>query len=61
MKSCVWFVWILVLFSVPQLAQELIENPAKPKNPDAGRILEIREELGLLFLHRQRLEQTRYS
>jgi len=45
MKSCGWFVWILVLFSIPALAQELIENQAKPPNADVGRILEIREEL----------------
>lgn len=44
MNRCTWILSILLLFtSLP--AQEVIENPDKPRNPYAGRVLKLEEEL----------------
>jgi len=44
MNKCAWIISLLFLFTAMS-AQKVIENPAKPQNADAGRILELREEL----------------
>jgi hypothetical protein len=35
----------LLLYTAPILSQDVIENPDKPRNPNAGRVLELEEEL----------------
>ncbi|MGB2907015.1 MAG: 6-bladed beta-propeller [Candidatus Aminicenantaceae bacterium] len=45
MRRCAWLVWSLVVLFLLMSAQEVIENPARPRDRSAGRILEIREEL----------------
>ncbi|MFA9454329.1 MAG: 6-bladed beta-propeller [Candidatus Aminicenantaceae bacterium] len=45
MKRWIRLILLLALLSPPVLTQEVIENPAKPRSADAGRILEIREEM----------------
>jgi len=40
-----WILLILLLNTAPILSQDVIENPDKPRNPNAGRVLELAEEL----------------
>ena len=45
MNKFFWFILVLVLLSTQMLAQDIIENPERPDNPQAGRILKLEEEL----------------
>ena len=44
MKKHAFLVLLLITFSFIS-AQEVIENPEKPLNKDAGRVLKLEEEL----------------
>jgi len=45
MNKFVWLILILFLLSTQIPAQDIIENPEKPLNSNAGRILKLKEEL----------------
>ena len=45
MNKFVWLILVLFLLSTQIPAQDIIENPEKPLNSDAGRILKLKEEL----------------
>jgi hypothetical protein len=45
MKKFVFLVFFLLILLLFIASQEIIENPKKPLNPDAGRILELKEVL----------------
>jgi len=45
MKKFVFILFFFLLFLPLIFSQEIIENPKKPLNPNAGRILEIKEVL----------------
>ncbi len=45
MKKIVFFLFLLLFLFLFVFSQEIIENPAKPLNPNAGRILKLEEVL----------------
>ncbi|MFO7980938.1 MAG: 6-bladed beta-propeller [Candidatus Aminicenantes bacterium] len=45
MKKFIFLVFFLLILILFVFSQEVIENPKKPLNPDAGRILELKEVL----------------
>ena len=49
MIKYVWILSILLLIAAPMLSQDVIENSDKPQNPNAGRVLELEEDLLLRF------------